>query len=177
MFQQLNEELPKKISQTVNEVRTLIFEGSLRKARGLLHDNKSSRQLGKRGEASTWSSPEHILSALTRAIEAIEFVGWMPKRVTVRINKRWNIKNVRTATLNMTMAYWREVDGLLINDVDSSQMKKWLDSLGLPKFSKTRAELRQVIAQSRRMDNKDFIDTVMKEFINRYFIPESLLAT
>src|SRR2546421_861297 len=169
IFRQLNEELPKEIVRAVKRVRRLTYADALRRTQGLLHDKSIKRKSGQRGEETIWHSPEQLLTALLRAIEAIELDSWKPKKRRVRLNKRWRFENVKTATLSMIAAYWKEVDGLELNDFDSSQMKKWVDTLGLPAFSKMRAQLRQVITDSKNIEKDGLMNFLMRDFFRRTF--------
>lgn len=63
------------------------------------------------------------------------------------VNRRW--ENVRTATINLVVAYWSEVEGKDLGRVDSGRMSKWLKSAGLPKFSRVREVARRRVEEKR----------------------------
>jgi hypothetical protein len=133
----------------MKDVRRQVFENALRYSFGLMHTKPPTRLAGERGSQPLWRSPDQLISALWRAVEAIEFEGWKPGDRSVILNRRWNIKNVRTATIKFIVAYWLEIEGLEVGTVDSGRMRKWLNSLGLPCFSMLRSEIRQRITIRR----------------------------
>jgi hypothetical protein len=99
---------------------------------------------GRRGPRPIWSSADHLVGSLERAIE---FDGeWKPPK-WVRRNRRWRRDEVKAATVKLVAAYWKDKEKMKLGDVDPSKMGKWLRSFGLPKFSDLRALLRQRITR------------------------------
>jgi hypothetical protein len=134
----------------VRSVRRCVYEDALRYGFGLMHSKESKNAPAGRGPQPVWHSVDHFISSLWRAIEAIEFGdGWMPGRRRVVLNRRWDARKVRTATIKLVAAYWAEVEGLEVGQVDSGKMSKWLNSLGLPSYSTLRSALRRRISDQR----------------------------
>jgi hypothetical protein len=149
VYQEVDRQVNRAIYSLVKEVRRDIFEDALRDSYGLMHSKFPKRPIGERGPKSPWHSSAQFVDALSRAIEAIEYNEWKPRQNRVTVNRRWALENVRTATIKMVAAYWTEVEGMPLGQVDSGQMKKWLNSLRLSSFSILRAEIRGRIDMAR----------------------------
>lgn len=136
----------------VMQVRRRVYEDALRHSFGLMHSKESTNSSGARGPKPVWYSVDHFVSSLMRAIEAIEFEKeWKPNKRGVTLNRRWNPQRVRTATIKLVAAYWAEVEGLEVGEVDSGRMSKWLNSLGMPNYSTLRSALRRSISAQRSL--------------------------
>lgn len=143
--------------RTVDGARTLVWEGvrdgvykdALYLSYGLTHSKPPEAPAGVPGPGPVWYSPDHLLNSLTRAIEAIEFDNWRPKK-RVKANRRWKVSNIKTATIKLVAAYWDQKEGNDLGAVDSGRMSKWLKSFGLPSYKQVRSILRQKIARRRR---------------------------
>lgn len=131
-------------------VREGVYKDALYQSYGLTHSKPPEAQAGVPGPRPVWYSPDHLLNSLTRAIEAIEFDNWRPKRGRVKANRRWKVSNIKTATIKMVAAYWDQKEGNDLGAVDSGRMSKWLKSFGLPSYKQVRSILRQKIARRRR---------------------------
>jgi hypothetical protein len=148
VFREVDRQIRRIAHILVRRARRRVFEDALRYSHGVMH-TMEVKSPGERGRKPTWHSPGQLEEALSRAVRAIEFDGWRPGEQRVVINRRWNVNKVQTATLKLVAAYWSEEEGMSIAQIDSGQMRKWLTSLGLPRFSVLRSRIRKRVQADR----------------------------
>jgi hypothetical protein len=173
VYQEVDLHLKRATFSMVKQMRRCVFEQALQNSYGLMHIKEPIRPSGEHGPRTIWHTPDHLISALMRAIEAIEFNEWKPKKQRVRLNIRWDINKTRVATIKLVATYWAEAEGIDVGIVDSSQMGKWLTSFGLPSFSILRSELRLKIIKARSIQMK----LQAKENIWSYLILSNFFST